>query len=403
MLTLLRRNGPLRTLVLGFTCAQLGMQIGWIGLIWWIANTARSPQLLGALFVAFQVPSMASAPFVGPLLDRGNAKRLTLACLAAGTLCVVVLTLFAFRNALGFPLLAALITVFALTSPASLTYRRMLVGHIMSEGELPAAYALFSLGAESAILAGPALGGLIVGKWSVAGALACFALGTAGYFVAIALTPQAAPARRSSTGFDPLHGARQIIARPVVLAVTLLSFFFFLAYGPLEVALPIAARTALHTNALGYGALWSAYAIGSVSGLFVMRAQYQRLPATSALCAIAVLWGVLAAGLAFTTSLAAAMVVLMAAGFLWSPYNALESAFMQVRIPLEVQGAVFSLQSPFLYTLSVPLGAMLAGFALTRFTAPEVIFASGISCAIVGLAGFAAFRRIARRAMLRAL
>jgi hypothetical protein len=50
------------------------MQIGWIALVWWVLNSARSPQLLGALFVAYQLPSLVTAPLTGAILERFHAK-----------------------------------------------------------------------------------------------------------------------------------------------------------------------------------------------------------------------------------------------------------------------------------------------------------------------------------------
>lgn len=58
MIALLCRNAALRRLAIGFAASQLGMQIGWIALVWFVLNTAHSPQLLAALFVAFQVPTL---------------------------------------------------------------------------------------------------------------------------------------------------------------------------------------------------------------------------------------------------------------------------------------------------------------------------------------------------------
>jgi predicted MFS family arabinose efflux permease len=236
-------------------------------------------------------------------------------------------------------------------------------------------------------------GGLLIARWSVGVALLLSAFGVAVYLCAIALLRYVPRAETSEARLDIFSGAREILGRPIVLAVTLLTFFFFLAYGPLEVALPVAARETFHTNAWGYGLLWTAYALGSVSGLLLLRARYQHVPAMLMLSAIAVMWGVLASALAFAHSLGVAMLVLLVAGFLWSPYNALEQAFMQVQIPERLQAAVFSMQSSFLYTLAVPLGAMLGGWAMGHTTPQTVMFASGAACVISGLAGYAGARR----------
>ena len=382
----------LRSLAIGYTAAQLGTQIGWIALIWWVLTTYHSPQLVAALFVAYQVPSLLSAPFTGALLDRFNPKTVAVLGLGIGTCATVALALLSLRGWLSLSIAFALVVVFSITSPAPITYRRVLIGQLVLPAELPAAYALFSLGMEASILAGPALGGVLVARWSVGAALSFFALGLALYLAAIAILPYIPRSEPVEAKLDVLTGAREIVSRPVVFAVTLLTFFFFLAYGPLEVALPVAARETYHASAQGYGLLWTAYAIGSVCGLLLLRARYQRLPTTVILPSIAVMWGILASALAFAQSLAIAMVVLLIAGFLWSPYNALEQAFMQIQIPERLQGSVFSMQSSFLYTLAVPLGAMIGGWAMGFTTPQTVLFASGAACVISGLAGYAATR-----------
>jgi MFS family permease len=393
VIALLRRNRALLYLALGFSASQLGLQIGWIALVWWVLNAAHSPQLLGALFVAFQVPMILSAPLVGALLDRVDAKNVAIGCIAAATLAEAALAVFAWRGALPLSLLFALVVVVSLSAPATLTYRRVLIGRLVADGELPAAYAVFSMGSEAAILLGPAAGGVIVGKLSTAAALAALAIGTAAYLGAIAVsryTHEPGPRKRK---LDLLEGTREIMTRPLVLGVTLLTFFFFLAYGPLEVALPVAARSVFHTDATGYGIMWTAYAVGSVSGLLVLRARYERFPTVLVLCAIAIIWGALASGLAFAPTLVSAMLVLLVAGFFWSPYNALESAFMQMQVPTAVQGAVFSMQSSFLYTLAVPLGAMLGGWALAHTSPRTVMLASGVACIAAGVIGAVTLRR----------
>jgi MFS family permease len=393
MIALLRRNAPLRRLALGYAASALGLQIGWIALVWFALNTAHSPKLLGALFVAFQIPTLLLAPFIGPLLDRADAKRIALLSIWIAAAAEIGLAILASAHALTLPLMFALVVIVSLSAPATLTYRRLIVGQITAAQDLTPAYGLLSLASEASILLGPAAGGLIVGRWSFAPAFWAFAAGTAAYLAAIAATHYEFEERPLEQKFDILQGTREIVKRPVVLGVTLLSFFFFLAYGPLEVALPVAARTVFHTNATGYGAMWSAYAVGSVAGLIVLRARYQRFPAVYVLCAIAVMWGILASVLAFAASLGAAMAVLLVAGFLWSPYNAIEAAFMQVQVPADVQGAVFSMQSSFLYMLAVPLGAMLGGLGLAHTTPAVVIFASGGACVVAGVAGFIALVR----------
>jgi hypothetical protein len=72
-----------------------------------------------------------------------------------------------------------------------------------------------------------------------------------------------------------------------VLAVTLV---YYLAYGPLEPALPLYSRDILHAGPSGYGLLWSAFGAGALSGLATVPI-VSRLRPGLALAGNALLWG----------------------------------------------------------------------------------------------------------------
>jgi MFS family permease len=167
------------------------------------------------------------APVVGGLLDRMNARRLALAALGIAVAAETAMALLAAAHALTLPALFALVVVVSVTAPATLTFRRMIVGQIASTEDLAPAYGLFSLGTEASLLLGPAAGGLIIGRFSLAAALAILALGTAVYLVTVAMTPYVREERCAVPSFDVLRGARELVKRPIVLGVTLLTFSSF--------------------------------------------------------------------------------------------------------------------------------------------------------------------------------
>ena len=209
MLGLLRRNGQLRALAIGFAVTQLGAQIGWIALIWWVLNAWHSPQLLGALIVAYQLPSLLSAPVLGTLSDRSDAKIIAVAALFAQCIVSAALALLALRQTLTLAALLSLVVIFALGLPATLAYRRKLIGQLVEAADLPAAYAAFSLGSEASILIGPAAGGLIVGKWSVGAALCALAIGMLVYLAVLAASRYSHHTQSDARKFDVLEGVRE--------------------------------------------------------------------------------------------------------------------------------------------------------------------------------------------------
>jgi hypothetical protein len=115
-------------------------------------------------------------------------------------------------------------------------------------------------------LVGPACGGLLVG---LVGAPPVLLLDAASFLAMATLVwplpdPPATAAPRPAAGTSGIRAALGEPAVRVVLAVTLV---YFLAYGPLEPALPVYSRDVLGAGAGGYGLLWSAFGAGALAGL----------------------------------------------------------------------------------------------------------------------------------------
>ena len=81
-----------------------------------------------------------------------------------------------------------------------------------------------------------------------------------------------------------------ILASPTLSGLLVLTFVFYLLYGPVEVALPVHVATDLHGSAALLGALWTAFAVGAVLGTLA-GPRLRRLPVWPALTAIVAGWG----------------------------------------------------------------------------------------------------------------
>jgi Transmembrane secretion effector len=137
---------------------------------------------------------------------------------------------------------------------------------LVDSDQLEHANALLSIGDQVSALVGPACGGLLVG---LVGAPPVLLLDAASFLAMAALLwplpdPPATAAPRPAAGTSGIRAALGEPAVRVVLAVTLV---YFLAYGPLEPALPVYSRDVLGAGAGGYGLLWSAFGAGALAGL----------------------------------------------------------------------------------------------------------------------------------------
>jgi hypothetical protein len=181
-----------------------------------------------------------------------------------------------------------------------------------------------------------------------------------------------------------------------VLALTLV---YFLAYGPLEPALPLYSRDVLAAGAGGYGLLWSAFGAGALAGLATVPV-VSRLRPGLALAGNALAWGAALLPLLVISGIVPAMAVLALGGLVWAPYATLEASLLQRVVPTTALGRVFGARRA-LTAAATPLGAAAGGLLLHRATPTAVIGLSAVTCMLAGVAALcvpALHRLPARRA-----
>lgn len=105
--------------------------------------------------------------------------------------------------------------------------------------------------------------------------------------------PTIAPAPRAAQpkGGNRWLGFGTLFSLRYVPALTLLALVFFFSYGPLEAALPVYSSRTLHTNADGYGLLWTGFGIGAFLGVIMLTRLSTRWRPSIALPLIAISGG----------------------------------------------------------------------------------------------------------------
>jgi MFS family permease len=379
-------------LLFGLTVSRLGDQFTIIALLWFVLQLTGSGAAVGLVILCFQLPGVFTGAPIGRLLDRWQ-PRLVMSSdnFARAALIAAMPALFAF-GALRLWQIVVLALLAGALAPATSAGVSMLIPHLLDDAALDRANALSATSGQFAYLAGPVAAGFTVatlgGPWALLIDAASFVLMGALMLTlpAIARAPQLehaeAPASRG-LGFGPLLSSRP------VRALTLLALVFFFSYGPLEAALPIYSRQAVHTNAAGYGLLWTGFGVGAVAGVLALTPLARRWPPGVILPLIAVLWGALLCPLVFIHHLPPALAFIGLAGAAWAPYTPIETSLLQRLVPAHIRGQVFGARYALLVA-AAPLGAALGGVLLTSMSGALVIGISGIACILAGLGGLAA-------------
>lgn len=170
--TPLRRSAPFRRLWLGQALSRLGGQMTLVAVMFQVWQTTHSTVWTGAVGLAQAVPLIVLGLFIGSLVDRVDRRKFYLIMTAGQAGCVLLLAL---QGLVGqFPTAAVLLLVAvescftAGSAPASRTF----IPRLLPEEQRAAGVALNRISFQGAMLAGPALGGLILGRsWASAAAI----------------------------------------------------------------------------------------------------------------------------------------------------------------------------------------------------------------------------------------
>ena len=382
------RHPAFLRLWLGLVASRLGDHFTTIALLWFVLYLTGSGAALGVVVLCFALPGLVTGPLLGRLLDR-HQPRLVMGLdnLARGVV-IAAIPALEFAGVLRLWQIDVLALVAGALAPASQVGARIVVPRLVLDDEIERANALAAVSMQFSYLVGPALAGLVVaavgGPWALLIDAASF-LVMAALVATLPDLPRAARARRREgrggwLGFGPLFHLKE------VRIITLLSLVFFLAYGPLEPALPLYSRETLGAGAAGYGLLWSAFGAGMLMGLLLLTRFVNRGRPGIAFAAIAVFWGVLLAPLAIVTQLGPALFCFALAGAAWAPYSTVELSLLQRLIPADRHGEVFGARATLTGGVAA-FGPVLGGVLLDHLAAPTVIGLSALACIVTGALG----------------
>ncbi|MCG0239869.1 MAG: MFS transporter [Firmicutes bacterium] len=370
----------------GIVLSALGAEAGQLALGWLVRSLTASPVAVGLSLSLSRVTLAIGSLLAGLLLDRGSRRRWMALDNLLRAAALVGAALLAHAGALQGWHLYALGLLLGLSSALTRVGTVALVPALVAPRPdlLATANALGQAEWQIATLVGPALGGLLVEKWSPPGVL----LLQAASLVLMAWILIRLPAAVDPPSSQPIplwpslwEGVRWFLGSRGLAALTILTFLFNLLYGPFAVALYFYPDH-LGTGPAGLGWLLSAFAAGSLAGGLITPSLGER-PLRPTLAGIVLLWGLTTGSLAWTRSLVWALILMFLAGAAFSPYNVLATAARQRLLPREVYGRVFGL-TLVLTQLGMPIGSWAGGKLVQGMGAPAAIGLAGLAC--LGLA-----------------
>lgn len=378
--------------------STLALQMVGVAVGWQVYDLTGDPLHLGLVGLVQFLPAFACALPAGQVADRFDRRRVLLFCLLVETSCLLALLALSLVPSPPLEALLAVLAVMGATRAFMQPASQSLVPHLVPRELFPRAVAWASSSHQTAVIAGPALGGML------------YAFGvTVVYAAAAAMTALAAVAiARLRTrlvvhgGIQPgleglLAGVRFIWGRKDILGAISLDLFAVLLGGATAL-LPIYARDILHVGPSGLGVLRSAPAVGAaLMALWLAHRPMERAAGARMFWAVAVFGlATITFGLSSDFWLSLAALAVLGASDMVSVV--VRQTLVQARTPDEMRGRVSAVNFVF-FGASNELGEFESGITAALFgIVPAVVIGGLGTLAVAALWAwrFPALRRVDR-------
>jgi len=373
-----------------------GSQMLLVAVGWQMYDLTGSAWDLGLVGLLQFLPALALALPAGHLIDRHHRARIIAACLGAQLIVAAVLALATQGAWTTRGLLLALSVVLGAVRAFQMPAQQALTPLLVPPALLPQALAFSSAGLQCAIIAGPALGGLIY----IAGATATYASAVLLFGLATVLClairyEHAPPPREPVTMATLLAGVHFIVQRKVVLGAVSLDLFAVLLGGAVAL-LPIYAKDILHVGPWGLGLLRASPAVGALAmSLALTRWPVQRRTGPLLLAAVAV-YGLTTLVFGLSTAMWLSLLMLGLGGAADMVSVVIRQTLVQLETPDAMRGRVSAVNSVFIGA-SNQLGEFRAGASAALIGTVGAVVLGGAGTLLVAGLWWRCFPALARR------
>ena len=366
--------------------SSAGTQIQQVAVAWQVFELSRNPVALGGLGLARFVPILVFGLAGGVLADRHDRRRTLLAAQAALGTVSALFALLTFAGRITVPAIYLLTMVAAVFAAVAGPTRQALIPSLVPDEELAGAMSMSILAGNAATVAGPALGGLIIG---FAGTGLAYAIDAASFalvgLAVLVLRARPVLARQAASGWAAaLEGLRFLRGSPALLGVMALDFVATF-FGASTVLMPLFATEVLKTGPTGLGVLLAAPAAGALLGGSAMAAA--RIPDRPGLGIVGAVvgYGLCLLGFGLSVNLWLSLALLAGSGAADAVSMAMRHTVRNLMTPDALRGRIAAAHSTF--AMGGPqLGEFESGLVAARFGAPIAVAAGGLLAVVGALA-----------------
>ncbi|WP_297727673.1 MFS transporter [Limnohabitans sp. Rim8] len=373
----------------------LAHQMLMVALAWHMYELTNSAWSLGLVGLFQFVPALLMTLPAGHWVDRLHKARIYAVCMGLQAVVAGLLIAASWGHFASPVLIYGISIVLGGVRAFQMPTQQALTPQLVPLPLLPRAIAMSSMGVQTAVIGGPALGGLLYAHDVTTVYAVCLAL----FLLAMALALWVRYHHQASSGAADM---RTVLAgavfvwnhKPLMGAITLDLVAVLL--GGATALLPIFAKDILHTGPEGLGLLRAAPAVGSlIMSIVLTRWPLQRRVGHSMLAAVAV-FGLANIVFGISQDLVLSMIALAVTGAADTISVVTRLTLMQLETPDDMRGRVSAVNSIFIGA-SNQLGEFESGATAALWGPVGSVVVGGVATVLVAAAWLRLFPDLAQR------
>lgn len=364
--------------------SSMGFQGSAVAIGWLVYDTTRNPFDLGLVGLFQFLPMLVLTFVAGQVADQFDRRTIGLVCQLIEAATMVFVAIGVWQDWL--PVWGIFIAVAVMGACAAFERPTMaaLLPSIVPPSQLTQAVATSTSVMQTALIIGPALGGLLYGFGEIVPFVAAALAFLAASFNVVRIShPGEAPKRTPVTFESVFAGVAFIRSKPVMLGTISLDLFAVLLGGATAL-LPVYARDILDAGPWALGLLRTSPAIGAVTmSLLLARFPLKSRVGLKMLWAVAI-FGAATVVFAFSTNIILSVAMLLILGAADTVSVVVRSSLVQLLTPEHMRGRVNAVNSLFIGT-SNQLGEFESGIVAGLIGPVAAVAVGGIGTIAVVL------------------
>lgn len=379
--------------------SAVGTQISAVAIAWQVYEITNSPLQLGLTGLFRALPVMILSLPGGVLADRMDRRRLLIITQTMAAFLSLALALLTFSGQIRVWHIYAVTFLSGAVGIFDAPARTAMIPALVSAEQLASAYALNITWRQIATLAGPFVGGVVIGALGLSPAYYIDAASFLAVIICLAfMRRQVKPVREKKE--SPLESVRAgfnfIRDNSVILGLmsmdTCVQFF-----GAYRSMMPAFARDILGTGPAGLGALLGVPALGALAGSGVVLAVGNPRRKGQLIISVTMLYTAGLICFALSRSLVLSLAIVFGLGLVDAVGETLRDTLVQLTTPDAMRGRVKSFDQVFM-SAGTYLGHAQMGAAASLFGVPGALIMGGCigSAAVLTIAKFSRSLRALR-------